>query len=204
MDDEGYQNQHWWRTGGFWKNTGPEGWDEQLQHPSWPVTAVSWHEAAAYCAWAGVRLPSHQHREQAACGPEGRQYPWGSEPPDEKRANFGKKVGSPTPVGLYPAGATREGVADMAGNIWEWVEDRHRDKARGVRGGSFSNDADYLRAAHNSWVAPRFRHLGALAATLVKATWAAPKEEKAMYGMIGKMTTAAGRRRKCSLCCCRR
>jgi formylglycine-generating enzyme required for sulfatase activity len=56
------------------------------------VTAVSWHEAAAYCAWAGVRLPSHQHWEQAACGPEGREYPWGNEAPDEKRANFGKKA----------------------------------------------------------------------------------------------------------------
>jgi quinol monooxygenase YgiN len=36
--------------------------------------------------------------------------------------------------------------------------------------------------------------LGGLVATLVKATWAAPKEEKAMYGMIGKMTTLAGKR----------
>jgi quinol monooxygenase YgiN len=36
--------------------------------------------------------------------------------------------------------------------------------------------------------------LGGLVATLVKTTWAGPKEEKAMYGMIGKMTTSAGKR----------
>src|ERR1039457_4813882 len=51
--------------------------------------------------------------ERAAGGSERREYPWGKEKPDEKRANFDMKVKKPTPVGLYPAGATPEGVADI-------------------------------------------------------------------------------------------
>ena len=59
--------------------------------------------------------------------------------PNMKRANFGMKVGHPTPVGLYPACNTPESVADMAGNLWEWVEDWYDEKreARMLRGGSW-------------------------------------------------------------------
>jgi hypothetical protein len=155
VDDDGYQNERWWGAGGFGKNIGPENWDGQVQHPNRPVTGVSWYEASAYCVWDGVRLPSNAEWEWAAAGLEGREYPWGQEEPDEKRANFAVKVGSPTPVGLYPAGATPEGVADMAGNVWEWVEDWYkRDKTRALRGGSFDYDSKNLRAAYRGWSRP--------------------------------------------------
>jgi formylglycine-generating enzyme required for sulfatase activity len=156
-DDEGHQNERWWRAGGFAKYTEPRGWDEQMQHPNRPVTGVSWYEAATYCAWEGVRLPTEAEWEWAASGPQGREYPWGADAPDEKRANFGNQVGSPTPVGLYPAGATPEGVVDMAGNVWEWVEDWYeRDKVRVLRGGSFHISAWYLRAAVRGWFEPDY------------------------------------------------
>jgi serine/threonine-protein kinase len=119
-----------------------------VQHPNRPVASVSWYEAAAYCAWDGVRLPFEAEWERAARGIEGREYPWGKEEPDEQRANFDRKVGNPTPVGLYPAGATPEGVADMAGNVWEWLEDWYeRDRVRVLRGGSFFLDSRNLRAS---------------------------------------------------------
>jgi hypothetical protein len=159
MEDEGYLNERWWRAGGFGANKQPDEWDAQALHPNRPVTGVSWYEASAYCAWDNVRLPSEAQWEWAARGPDGREYPWGNQEPDESRANFDMKVGSPTPVGLYPAGNTPEGVADMAGNVWEWVEDWYeKDKVRVLRGGSFYNDARLLRAAYRSRGEPDDRY----------------------------------------------
>jgi len=146
VEDEAYHEKRWWQAGGFGKNTEPEDWDEQVQHPNRPVTGVSWYEAAAYCAWDGARLPNETEWERAARGIEERQYPWGQEEPDEKRANFDDKVGHPTPVGLYPAGATPEGVADMVGNVWEWAA-YERYKERGLRGCCFLDMASSLGVA---------------------------------------------------------
>ena len=145
VEDEGYQNECWWRAGGFGERREPEKWEEQVHHPNWPVTFVSWHEAMAYCAWAGARLPSEAEWSWAARGIERRDYPWGSELPDEKRANFGMNVGKPTPVGLYPAGVTPEGLADMAGNAWDWVQGRREGEGtRVLCGGSFGDEAKHL------------------------------------------------------------
>ena len=158
VEDEGYLHERWWGAGGFARNTEPGDWDKQVRHPNRPVTLVCWYEAAAYCAWTGVRLSSGAEWERAAVGLEGRKYPWGKEEPDESRANFDMNVGNPTPVGLYPAGATPEGVADMGGNVWEWVEEWYEgDKWRALRGGSFSNDMWLLRAAYRLRSAPGSR-----------------------------------------------
>ncbi len=88
-----------------------------------PVVMVTWHGAAAYCQWAGGRLPTEAEWEYAARGPEGNHYPWGSEPPTCDLANHGTCVGVPVDVGSRPAGASWCGALDMAGNVWEWVSD---------------------------------------------------------------------------------
>lgn len=59
----------------------------------------------------------------AARGKEGRRYPWGHDKPDDRRASFFINVGCPTPVGIYPLGASPEGVQDLAGNVREWSVD---------------------------------------------------------------------------------
>ena len=161
VEDDGYQRERWWKAGGFGRWSEPGSWEEQQQHPNRPVVYVSWYEAAAYCEWKGVvRLPTEAEWERAARGAEGREYPWGNEPPDSTRANYGSgKIGHATPVGLYPLGATPEGVDDMAGNVWEWVADWYdEDKtARVLRGGSWVNVEWVLRAANRLRVEPEVR-----------------------------------------------
>jgi formylglycine-generating enzyme required for sulfatase activity len=149
VEADGYRNRDWWQQGGPGGQTQPEQWEEQLQHPNRPVVNVTWYEAAAYCAWAGVRLPAEAEWERAARGTEARRYPWGNESPDASRANYDEtKVGAPTPVGLFPRGATPEGIQDLAGNVWEWTADWYEtDKTGVVRGGSWFDESTFLRAA---------------------------------------------------------
>jgi formylglycine-generating enzyme required for sulfatase activity len=70
--------------------------------PTGRLPRVCWYEAAAYCAWTGVRLPSGAEWERAAVGLEGRKYPWGKEEPDESRANFDMNVRKPNPSWAVP------------------------------------------------------------------------------------------------------
>ena len=108
-----------------------------------PVVNVTWHDALAYCRWLGektglpVMLPSEAEWEKAARGTYGRRYPWGHEPPDENRCNFGNSHRGTTPVARYsPQGDSPYGCADMAGNVWEWT--------RSLWGGGFSGpDFEY-------------------------------------------------------------
>lgn len=143
------------------------------------MVGVSWYEAAAYAAWAGCRLPTEAEWERAARGTEGRRYPWGDkEKPNPRLLNFEEsRIGHATPAGVYPQGATSEGVCDLAGNVWEWCSDWYgsyeRDdqedpagpregKGRVLRGGAWNGNAWSCRSAFRGRSGPdcRFDYFG--------------------------------------------
>ncbi|MBU1698623.1 MAG: formylglycine-generating enzyme family protein [Candidatus Eisenbacteria bacterium] len=163
-----------------------------------PVKEMTWFGAASYCDWLslqkglprayehtgnwacngcdpygaeGYRLPTDAEWEYAAQFDDERIYPWGSEVPDCSRVNYDAGphcIGWTTPVGSYPDAPAGLGLSDVAGNAWEWCNDRFAgglgtDPAtdppgpvtgnfRVIRGGSWLYQAAQLRCSYRQGV----------------------------------------------------
>jgi formylglycine-generating enzyme required for sulfatase activity len=149
--------------------THPEQWANPLfNHPAQPVAGVCWFEAQAYTLWLGhvtglpIQLPTEAQWEAAARGLAARRWPWAAdETPQRHQINsFEAGVRRPTPVALFTTSHTPEGLADLAGNVWEWTTCADTDSLqaetlhtcasgsapRAVRGGGWNNPASVARA----------------------------------------------------------
>ena len=117
--------------GGGWRFRQYDQWNPVREHH--PVSPISWHEARAYCAWAGRRLPSEAEWELAAAtAPEDmrpghtihkRRYPWGDAPANGSLANLDARHAGTLPVSEMPDGDSAWGCRQMLGNVWEWTAD---------------------------------------------------------------------------------
>lgn len=180
--------------------------DEGGEYENWhqpgfenhPVNAVDFFQARSFCNWIGGDLPSESIWEYAArSGGKAQTYPWGNDIADCEKAIMDNAVqvdGCGTkrtwPVCSRPTGNTRQGLCDMAGNVWEWVLDsyhgsydcNHRPSAYNCspgssaptdgspweesgeliveRGGSFNSHSFYLRTSARLRVSPTKRSFG--------------------------------------------
>lgn len=203
VSEEGYQAtgcRYW--DGNTWVNDGNRSWRNPgfEQADDHPVTCVSWEDAQAYVGWLGrrtgedYRLPSEAEWEYAARAGSTAPYFWGAE--NDSPCSYangldrtGKRINGfdrfafscddghaqTAPVGSFPANGF--GLHDMAGNVWEWVEDRwHNGYAaapidgspwiaggtswRVNRGGSWAFNPWSLRSAKRRALAPDERNFG--------------------------------------------
>lgn len=137
-------NEQWQRFEQATGYQGREDYGERFNAPEQPVVGVSFDDAAAYCAWAGLRLPSEEEWERAARGTDGRHYPWGNDYPNQELAHFNSNLFDDErprtlPVGSRPRGQSPDGCLDCAGNVDEWCLRHDEDGTHEptVRGGNW-------------------------------------------------------------------
>jgi formylglycine-generating enzyme required for sulfatase activity len=112
-------------------NTSREGcnWN-QMGFEEHPINCVTWPQAVQFCAWVGGRLPSEAEWEYAARSEgDNRPFPWGTDSPSctlaimNESGIAGCGNGGTWPVCSKPSGKTDQGLCDMSGNVYEWVQD---------------------------------------------------------------------------------
>lgn len=141
-------------------------------YSSHPVVGVTWDQAGAYCAWTGGRLPTEAEWEKAARGTGGNTFPWGADGAACDLMNYAGCIRHTSSVTDYQLGRSPFGLYDMAGNVFEWVEDWYSEtwyneapamnpagptsgEFRVIRGSSFESEpADGIESGVRHFMAP--------------------------------------------------
>jgi formylglycine-generating enzyme len=147
---EAMPNLPWWRRvdGANWKDINGGGATLARDLPDHPVVHVSWHDARAFAAWSGARLPTEAEWEHAARAGQGDvRFPWGDAEPDDQ-AHFPCNIwqgrfpdtntgadGHITTAPVTSFAANGFGLYNLVGNVWEWTAEPFviRSQRKGAR-----------------------------------------------------------------------
>jgi gamma-glutamyl hercynylcysteine S-oxide synthase len=200
VDDRGYSRDVLWDEAGrqwrhetgavqpvYWQR-GDAGWSRRdfcrwvPLEPARAMIHVSWHEAQAFCRWAGRRLPTEAEWERAASlaeGPHKRRFPWGDAAPRPEHANLDGRALGCLPASALPDGDSASGCRQMIGNVWEWTAstfapypgftaDMYRDYSepwffthKVLRGGCWATRSRLLRNTWRNFYPPHRRDVWA-------------------------------------------
>ncbi len=157
-------NEQWRR---FEEESGYQGrqdFGEHFGRPRQPVVGISYHDALAFCKWAGLRLLTEMQWERAGRGTDGRQYPWGNEFPSAEQCVFGRNMfdsenSHTAEVGTCRLGISPVGCHDMAGLVDEWCMAEETDVQGRVpiRGGNWLSAAYALDVYYHNFRDPETR-----------------------------------------------
>ncbi len=204
INDGGYEDFSYWLSDGWNKVqenewTAPMYWEKDGDkwitrdflgrrkiNPHEPVCHVSFYEAAAFCKWAGKRLPTEAEWEKAALWDDEKNvktiFPWGNDKPTPEHANLlESNIWGCTEVGAFEKGHSHSGCYQMIGDVWEWTSsefvgypgfksgfDEYNDKwftnQKVLRGGSFGTPSKSIRGSYRNffrlderWILSGFR-----------------------------------------------
>ena len=193
--DDGWRNSRWWDESALNDQDNPG--EQAFPFWNHPRETVSWYQAVAFCRWLTaqarqhpellpeevrgtqdwrITLPTEWQWEKAARGHDGRQYPWGSDEYQSGYANINETRENAGPhnlqttsaVGMYPQGASPDGLLDLSGNVWEWCINEHEtpdnfqengSEARVLRGGAWNDNRNFAAAVCRDWDDPNSRNL---------------------------------------------
>eukprot|EP00931_Biecheleriopsis_adriatica_P026277 TRINITY_DN16002_c0_g1_i1.p1 TRINITY_DN16002_c0_g1~~TRINITY_DN16002_c0_g1_i1.p1 ORF type:complete len:901 (+),score=150.73 TRINITY_DN16002_c0_g1_i1:357-2705(+) len=124
-----------------------------------PVVFVGLDDARAFCAHGGKRLPREWEWQHAAQGGDpSRRYPWGSEwrpdlmPTPQNNAAALRGID----VGQFPKSASKHGIEDLVGLVWQWTDEYEDDHTRGavLKGGSAFQPQRWQETRYQPWYFP--------------------------------------------------